>query len=144
MRISDWSSDVCSSDLPCETSRTGRFCDGGPHPSWVMVSVPKAAEPLAWTTRSGMRSRSKWACFSKSGQSRTRSAPRRPAVCAFRLSATGMPAVVVRVGREDLGRLDMVVLHRLKIGRAHVCTHVTNAHLVRRLQLDTQNNNTNT
>jgi len=32
--------------------------------SWVMVRVPKAAEPLAWTTRSGIRSRLKWAIFS--------------------------------------------------------------------------------
>lgn len=32
--------------------------------SWVTVKVPKAPQPLAWTTRSGMRSRFWWASFS--------------------------------------------------------------------------------
>ena len=34
--------------------------------SCVTVKVPKAPEPLAWTTRSGMRSRFWWASFSSS------------------------------------------------------------------------------
>src|SRR3546814_9739510 len=47
------------------------------------------------------------------------------------------PRLVVAVGlqaRDDLGR--DVVLDLLEIGRAHVCTPVTNAHLVCRLLLE--------
>ena len=63
--------------------------------SWVTVKVPKAPEPLACTTRSGMHSRLKWAIFSSRWKSCSRSGPRGPAVSEFWLSTTGMPSAVV-------------------------------------------------
>ncbi len=63
--------------------------------SAVTVKVPYAPAPRACTTRSGMRSRLKWASFSRSSWSCTSTGPPTPAVSLFWLSATGAPASVV-------------------------------------------------
>src|SRR5579859_5715366 len=65
--------------------------------SFVTVNSPKAPEPLACTTRSGMRSRLKWASFSKRWKSSKTMGPRSPAVSEFWLSGTGTPFAVVRI-----------------------------------------------
>src|SRR5690606_28158805 len=54
-------------------------------------------EPLAWTVRSGMRSRFWCASFSSRWKSCIRSGPRGPALRLFWLSATGAPLAVVMV-----------------------------------------------
>src|SRR6266436_2745850 len=60
------------------------------HTKW-----PNAPDPLACTTRSGMRSRLKCAIFSKSRKSSNTIGPRGPTVSEFWLSPTGRPASVV-------------------------------------------------
>lgn len=63
--------------------------------SWVTSKYPWAAAPLAWTTRSGMRSRSKWASLSSRWKSEITRGPHSPAVTLFWLSSTGCPVEVV-------------------------------------------------
>lgn len=53
--------------------------------------------PLAWTTLSGILSRSKWAISSVKTTSWTSRGPLGPAVCRFSLSPMGWPPPVVRV-----------------------------------------------
>src|SRR5258707_1964489 len=62
---------------------------------FVQMKQPWAPEPFAWTTRSGMRSRLKWAIFSKSRKSSKTTGPRGPTVSEFWLSPTGRPVFVV-------------------------------------------------
>jgi hypothetical protein len=59
--------------------------------SWVISQTPWAAAPFAWTTRSGILSRAKWASLSRRLKSWTRIGPLGPAVREFWLSATGWP-----------------------------------------------------
>src|SRR5260221_593620 len=60
--------------------------------SWVTVKMPYAPDPLACTTRSGMRSRLKCAIFSNNRKSSRTIGPRSPRVTEFWLSPTGRPA----------------------------------------------------
>src|SRR3546814_1965078 len=127
MRISDWSSDVCSSDLPGFGDRDRGV--GGAHRH----------------RRDALRlQRAVGAIDDEHG---------RPAVgCGARAIPIGdlKPGVVI-LAAEDRRKDDragprppLVVaaddLAAAEIGRAHVCTPVTNAHLVCRLLPD--NNNT--
>src|SRR3546814_18789575 len=50
MRISDWSSDVCSSDLYQETGRAGR--DGLPSDAWMAYGIQDAAKIRQFTENS--------------------------------------------------------------------------------------------
>src|SRR3546814_8041769 len=104
MRISDWSSDVCSSDLE-----------------------PKAAEPAAVTagppSTTVPQENDHGSCKSirrPHRHYRRAVRPRPPATAAVRCDR-----------RPDRG---------IEIGRAHVCTPVTNAQLVCRLLLEKKKN----
>lgn len=65
--------------------------------------------PLAWTTLSGIRSRSKWAISSVKTTSWTSRGPLGPAVCRFSLSPMGWPPPVVSVSvrcyKENPGKV---------------------------------------
>src|SRR3546814_5981750 len=56
MRISDWSSDVCSSDLSCEAGSSSRWCDGRvQHMTTTTTTADERTAPagtaVAWKTR---------------------------------------------------------------------------------------------
>src|SRR3546814_9146724 len=59
MRISDWSSDVCSSDLTRSTSTIGTSCAGEPRWSWPAASIRRSPArkstapmaPMRWKRR---------------------------------------------------------------------------------------------
>src|SRR3546814_6809369 len=96
MRISDWSSDVCSSDLSLPRP---------PPPIPLPLSSPRVAKAAGWS---------------------------------FARSAKDTPPMeVAGLYVESRG-----FRPRHEIGRAHVCTPVTNAQLVCRLLLDKTNLNT--
>src|SRR3546814_10690655 len=101
LRISDWSSDVFSSDLPSPRSRCS----------------------ASRTPRSG----------SRRGRRRGGRPVRRASATGARRPAAG------RRRRRRRARARGAVRPPREIGRAHVCTPVTNAHLVCRLLLDKQN-----
>src|SRR3546814_3872700 len=119
MRISDWSSDVCSSDLRRELAHEVQAANAtislrpDRHPA--RRSKPRRAAPTGW-----------------------KQYPR--AWCAA--SATSR-IHDIKVSRRDGRRRSRVKNHEKKIGRAHVCTPVTNAHLVCRLLLEKKNKTTN-
>src|SRR3546814_8842134 len=124
MRISDWSSDVCSSDLPVPIDSSA-------------VSAAKAgSDPLPESDQdtrgivaaevSGSRNRAPARAVQRIGGRRRLLEPQ--------LRGPG------RARRSGpVPRLPPAA-SRCEIGRAHVCTPVTNAHLVCRLLLETQNN----
>src|SRR3546814_7710822 len=124
MRISDWSSDVCSSDLSINWDRKsitscGRICassmisTGLPAPllansasqSWAEIELPAPCHPNPAATPAASSASKK----------------------------DGMSEMPARAASHNTGR---------QIGRAHVCTPVTNAHLVCRLLLEKKINTT--
>src|SRR3546814_6811972 len=119
MRISDWSSDVCSSDLQLAAA--------------VLVEEDDARIELARLREQEIE---------RHGLSRTRRADDR--------EIAEITLVKVEEIRHCRGRLEqgdriapMIALalakcELMQIGRAHVCTPVTNAHLVCRLLLEKQ------
>src|SRR3546814_9828529 len=121
MRISDWSSDVCSSDLA--------------HPHGMMLELFHG--PTSAFKDVGARFLA--ACL--------RRLPRRDARPLTILVATsGDTGAAVAAAFHRQPGIRVVILypdglvsprqaHQLQIGRAHVCTPVTNAHLVCRLLL---------
>src|SRR3546814_6127496 len=117
MRISDWSSDVCSSDL----GSSGRI---SPKPIRSTTTVRKIAGSMG---RNLYDKGPKWPpqhCPRQAGPLLSA----RLLLCFFRFPGR-------RTEHEDQGRS---VPHD-QIGRAHVGTPVTNAHLVCRLLLDKTN-----
>src|SRR3546814_7816587 len=112
MRISDWSSDVCSSDLqdPCRhgTGRSGH-------------RASSKAGPLLLYGRVGQRPR-------------TGKSPGQTGQIANRLVHSDLVIL------DELGYLPFSASG--EIGRAQVCTPVTNAHLVCRLLLGKKKNET--
>ncbi len=62
---------------------------------------PFAPYPRACTTRSGIRSWSKWKIFSRRWKSSSRAGPRGPTRSVFWSSATGTPCWVVNAGRPS-------------------------------------------
>src|SRR6266853_2320099 len=66
--------------------------------SAVTSKWPKAPPPLTWYTRSGMRSRTKWASFSFRYLSCSRLGPPGPTVSEYSSLGAGMPASVVVIG----------------------------------------------
>src|SRR3546814_8742332 len=115
MRISDWSSDVCSSDLP--EMQEGREC--------VFMFVPDGQDPDSWVQEVGTET------F-------------RTAINdAASLTQFLLESLIKQVNLGSLeGRARLIALARphvdklpagAQIGRATVCTPVTNAHLVFRL-----------
>src|SRR3546814_4182917 len=109
MRISDWSSDVCSSDLLHQLA--GKLVS----PAVVVGSLERAGQldSAAENLRRVLKHLSRGEFFLGG-------------VEAFDLG------VILR-------RVQLVFLPLVEIGRAHVCTPVTNAHLVCRLLLEKKN-----
>src|SRR3546814_3747078 len=108
MRISEWSSDVCSSDLPAARDGPSRR-----HPVRRSYLGAEAQHDPAQAAEAEAPRRSRLS--------------RAPSM-SLRLVFIGTPDLAVPVPEE--------------IGRAHVCTPVTNAHLVCRLLLYTQTSDT--
>src|SRR3546814_9730014 len=108
MRISDWSSDVCSSDLVKDD---------------VFTSIHiEEFEVTARDTRLGP-------------EDITRDIPNVGEEALRNLDEAGIVSIGAEVGPGDIlaGKITP------KIGRAHVCTPVTNAHIVCSLLLEQQN-----
>src|SRR3546814_7679369 len=109
MRISDWSSDVCSSDLTsCAASSYMRGAVGLP-----AVKITKAGLPRIFTRLAVVLIAAKSNALGRQG---INTSPAASTAALAALSAWGGVSI--------------------KIGRAHVCTAVTNAHLVCRLLLE--------
>src|SRR3546814_8238400 len=123
MRISDWSSDVCSSDLA------------------LAPSGAAAANSLGISTQVPAR-----VSYATSGRTRTAKAGGRSVTLKHsRVPVLDAPesvnAIVQALAHLGKGNIDADVIGRFaarlddagtraQIGRAHVCTPVTNAHLV--------------
>src|SRR3546814_2540840 len=109
MRISDWSSDVCSSDLPKLVKFSGQdrqiMEDAISHGLTDGCTVP----------------------FQKPGEL--------PGSISF-ATPKGEVDDEKLLFAQLIGSLAFEAARRVKIGRAHVCTPVTNAHLVCRLLLE--------
>src|SRR3546814_7545798 len=114
MRISDWSSDVCSSDLAARRCRRG-------------------SEPLRDRAYfGGGRRRQRQKSFRHVPPSRCRAASRESRRYASLGSHSRKQSAA---SRQDVPITAEGKLHSalIQIGRAHVCTPVTNAHIVCRL-----------
>src|SRR3546814_9569180 len=112
MRISDWSSDVCSSDLTTRATTRARAVAG---------------------TGTASRNPAADACAS------TKAGPARgPAffVQGRAVAVGGDPAPDLRQQAFEQGLVEIGQRFQVEIGRAHVCTPVTHAHLVCRLLLE--------
>src|SRR3546814_9550795 len=118
MRISDWSSDVCSSDL---TPYTRYFLA-----RLLQFQFYKAAcDQAGWK---GPLHRCSFYGNEKVGQ-------RLNAMLELGASKPWPDALEAFTGASEMDGTAMIAYSRpLKIGRAHVCTPVTNAQLVCRLQ----------
>src|SRR3546814_2971806 len=146
MRISDWSSDVCSSDLSeqvCLRPRSAVFISVTPFVS-VSLLVPSArlperlAEPRQVIQRqSDERLVARLVALGRVGELLYEIAD----LCGslrpgLRRRRNEKPAELVLTKLQDgLADLELV-----KIGRAHDCTPVTNAQLVCRLLLEKKKN----
>src|SRR3546814_5371768 len=124
MRISDWSSDVCSSDLPddAERTRAGTLLE-------LLTPIIKAWSAQWCVTANDL------AIQVLGGYGYTREYPVEQFYRDNRLNP-------IHEGSNGIQALDLLGRKVLKIGRAHVCTPVTNAHLVCRLPTE-NNKNTN-
>src|SRR3546814_8880657 len=132
MRISDWSSDVCSSDLILD----------------ILVEAARACEDTEQEGRQRMK---------RSGaNSALRNFLGSEAAGGVLLMLTAALAMIVANINEDLYRVYHDLLHApiaptlssklgpmSQIGRAHVLTPGTNAHLVCRLLLEQKHNKLN-
>src|SRR3546814_7168309 len=112
MRISDWSSDVCSSDLViCLVAEIGPALRGDPDAVDIddiqrIISDPRSignVERIILSPQESVRAEIKFLCAAMGGDAFGHDGP------------------------------------EPEIGRAHVCTTVTNAHLVCRLLLEKKN-----
>src|SRR3546814_10423999 len=151
MRISDWSSDVCSSDLAkgrkskkeCNLSNAFVAIPVGNRSNAEAVRVPKTAELVARQIRNAiirgelvdgdtLPAESHLIAEFEVSRPTIREAVRI-------LESEGLVTVArgARGGaRVSSPNYEMVARAAGKIGRAHVCTPVTNAHLVCRPLLD--------
>src|SRR3546814_3131776 len=111
MRISDWSSDVCSSDLNVARALRQRGACDGTKVAFYMRNRPEYGELMA-------------ACF-KGRLTHVNINYRYVAEEVLYIFADSDSEVIVYSSE----------FRDCKIGRAHVCTPVTNAHLVCRLLL---------
>src|SRR3546814_1414921 len=130
MRISDWSSDVCSSDLP-----TLIIIDEG----WLMLDSPAFAAQLREWLKT-LRKKNASVIFATQSLADIESSSIAPAIiesCPTRILLPNERAAEPQIARvyERFG---------LKIGRALVCTQVPNAKHVCRLLLEKQNTSTET
>src|SRR3546814_9074087 len=141
MRISDWSSDVCSSDLKKRYSLLADATHPSPDPRKnTSLPHPGASHPQCGTTGLATPRRSFPAC----PDTRKRRSPARADAPATRpvrhpppfRRFPDRPALPRTTGRQDHP------MRQRDAGRAHVCTPVTNAHLVCRLLLENKKTNT--
>src|SRR3546814_9507110 len=116
MRISDWSSDVCSSDLGGDA---GRLADGTLDPA-ERAGLATGQLPLR-AQRTGLRA------FESSARPRSR---RRTLMAGYNFLEGIRVLEVAQLGPSSLGGHLADMGAEVEIGRAHVCTPVTNAHLV--------------
>src|SRR3546814_9559272 len=121
MRISYWSSDVCSSDLSADYQVCN--CYTSTHPQSSFVNELIAARPVP-TGRHVLHNR-QYSFYRLNGQ-----ADRRQLDSLAEIKH--LLENEFRIATSEIPRLDV------KIGRAHVWTPVTNAQLVCRLLLDTK------
>ena len=100
MDFSQWQLHSLAIILPECIPAAFRLWQAWPSGRWrnCVISIPK---PLAWTTRSGTRSRLKRAIYSRKCTSCIRTGPLGPAVIEFWFSTTGQPVAVVMVSRLD-------------------------------------------
>src|SRR3546814_5384638 len=110
MRISDWSSDVCSSDL-----LSNSYSEGG-GTNWALTWTSYLTDNLSMKLMHGRTERT-----SVSGSPND-------VDCNYVSAGGGVVDAGVPLGCTNT------------IGRAHVCTTVTNAHIVCRLLLEPKNN----
>src|SRR3546814_6669771 len=117
MRISDWSSDVCSSDLVVKDVRDQFKNNPG---IMTYESKPDYARTVDLVTKSAIKEMIIPSLLPVLA----------PIVVFFVIRAVAGPAAALAA----LGALLLGVI--VEIGRAHVCTPVTNAHLVCRTLLE--------
>src|SRR3546814_5933090 len=129
MRISDWSSDVCSSDL-CGRRyiRSRRPPSLGPpkHLLGLAPLAPRRAFPY----------RSPRLIRPATGQGSQGMDSGRGGWRILRTATACGAAASVSYPRRSCKRLTPRSPSTSELGRAHVCTHVTNAHLVCRVLLE--------
>src|SRR3546814_8410955 len=113
MRIIDWSSDVCSSDLSAVKVADGDYR--------IVFTAEETNKAIQITGDSGATLAALNVSADNGATFSTELQPHQPA----RLYLDGIITVIER----DTNEID-------EIGRAHVCTPVTNAHLVCRLLLE--------
>src|SRR3546814_1771451 len=113
MRISDWSSDVCSSDLTHQRLGNASY---NHDVAWSGDRVAEQVEADADIADAGRRKRACLAAMLAGAHARA------PSALAIASTSPKTPAPV-------------------KIGRAHVCTPVTNAQIVCRLLLEKKKKN---
>src|SRR3546814_1682780 len=116
MRISDWSSDVCSSDLPVAVEPVKLILS---KPVWPVIQGPSASPPLTiLSTPGGSRS------FTSSPNLRVESGVNGEGLSTIVLpaSSAGPTLNIASSSGKFHGEIE--------IGRAHVLTPVTNAHIV--------------
>src|SRR3546814_1163477 len=131
MRISDWSSDVCSSDLSTP-GPTIEAVEGDRVRIYVTNRLPEATS-VHWhgiLLPSGMDG--------VAGLNQPAIAPDETFVYAFTLRQHGTQMYHPYADEMTQMALGMMGMFVIQIGRAHVCTPVSNAHLVCRLPLEKQ------
>src|SRR3546814_4094639 len=123
MRISDWSSDVCSSDLD-----DGQSTWSLDQADVVLVGVSRTSKTptCVYLANRGLKA-ANIPYVPNVPLPRELFSVRRPLVVGLTLD----PMRLVQIRRNRL-----LALNQEEIGRAHVCTPVTNAHLVCRLMLE--------
>src|SRR3546814_4675010 len=125
MRISDWGSDVCSSDLgPCRRAPAGVDQPVAPFDEAEIAGVAILPRKRVRTSWNGTGH----SCFASNAWAVLMLGP----LVAFFISFRPQQRSCSSCPNRQL---------RAEIGRAHVCTPVTNAHLVCRLLLEKQKNN---
>src|SRR3546814_8600142 len=129
MRISDWSSDVCSSDLgpkPLCGTQTPKVDE-----TWIIAPFPDARS-------SGIAARlSRKALVSDPAMISFHSAS---AIASIGFGSLVKPTKLTSASRRaPPAAIASKAAATCEIGRAHVCTPVTNAQLVCRLLLQKQN-----
>src|SRR3546814_3565640 len=126
MRFSDWSSNVCSSDLLA--SSADQLARGRRKPESEARLGQRRAH--CGGKRPGRRNSSSSSCTSAS----------QPSAPAKRIRHLSPSRAIVPVARQDsvVPKEEVTAKRHFQIGRAHVCTPVTHAHLVCRLLLEKQ------
>src|SRR3546814_15782626 len=125
MRISDWSSDVCSSDLPNRSANQGREAAAAPQPRWHARARGRPPDRArAWPGRAPIR-----ALLRDEARHRARAAPR---------AERGPRATPPKGGADEIGRASF----RERVG-PHVALSVVPVSLNNKTPTHTQETNPN-